>query len=234
MKIRVQKYNPQTDAKPYYVTGEVPFTDKMTGLHALMRFDEDVEHVNYDHSCRSRVCGRCAMNLNGVPTLICVERLEDRDYTFEPLAGFPVERDLIVDKHALDDKISGISQRIRVEPFDSETIKAPAAYMESDMWTEYALDYCCRCGCCTAACPSYPMNAEEFIGPSAMIAVAYRHFDPLDQGDRVLEAVSGGLYHCIMCGKCDDVCKQQEIDHLGIWKRLREEAEKRGIKPSYA
>jgi succinate dehydrogenase/fumarate reductase iron-sulfur protein len=174
------------------------------------------------------------MNLNGIPTLICITEMEDTDYIIEPLSGFPVIRDLIVDKRSLHDRVSGISERIRVEPYNADTLKAPPEWVSDTMWTTYAMDYCCRCGSCSAVCPTYQMNREEFIGPTAMIAVAYRHTDPLDQGDRVLEAVSDGLYHCIMCGKCTEVCQQSEIDHLGIWNMLRTEAEKRNIKPSYA
>lgn len=234
MKWTIYKYNPATDAEPAYVSGEVPFEENMTALRALMYFDENIEHINYDHSCRSRVCGRCAMTLNGEPSLICVAKLDDKDYTLEPLKGFPVVRDLIVDKHAFDDRISGISERVRIEPFDSETIKAPPSYDEDAKWKTYAIDYCCRCGCCTAGCPAYELNHEEYVGPAAMLAIAYRHLDPLDQGDRVLEAVSGGMYRCIECGKCDEACSQSEIDHLGMWKMLRQAAEERGLKPSYA
>ena len=90
MKLTVYKFDPATDAEPYYVSGEIPFSDHMTGLHAIMRFDEQVAHVNYDHSCRARACGRCAMMLDGKPTLMCTEFLTDEDHTIEPLKGFRV------------------------------------------------------------------------------------------------------------------------------------------------
>jgi succinate dehydrogenase/fumarate reductase iron-sulfur protein len=235
MKWTIYKYNPKTDTEPTYVTGEVPFTENMTALHALMYFDENIEHINYDHSCRSRVCGRCAMDLNGLPQMICVAKLEDKDYTLEPLTGFPVVRDLVVDKHAFYDRITSISRRVCIEPFTTETIKAdPATYTEDALWQTYGYEECCRCGCCTAACPAYQMNPQQFVGPSAMIATAYRRLDPLDQGDRVLEAVSNGIFHCIKCGNCDTVCPQSEIEHVKSWEEFMAEAEARGLKPSYA
>ena len=235
MKINVFKYDPAVDQAPYYISGEIPFEEKMTGLRALMRFDETVAHVNYDHSCRARACGRCAMMLNGEPTLVCTQFLEDKEYTFEPLKGFRVIRDLIVDKHDLDDQLSGFYNRVRIEPFNAETIKFdPATYTEEYKMEMYGMEYCCRCGVCNAACPALAAHPDGFIGPAGMLAIAYRHMDPLDKGDRVMEAVSNGLYYCIQCGKCDQVCHENDINHLAAWQRLRAAAEERGIVPSYA
>lgn len=235
MKWTVYKFNPATDLKPYYVSGEVPFEEGMTALHALKYFNENVEHVNYDFSCRGRLCGRCAMMLNGEPTMICTKKLEDKDYTVEPLPGFQVIRDLIVDKHPLDDRISAISARIRVEPFTAETLKADrTTYTDDIMWKTYGAEFCARCGVCNAGCPIMAVNHGEFIGPAGLLAIAYRHMDPLDQGDRVMEAVSNGLFHCIECGKCDELCAHNDIDHLAAWKMLKDAARERGIVPSYA
>ena len=63
MKITVYKFNPATDAEPYYVSGEVPYTKDMSALHALKLFNENVAQVNYDYSCRGRLCGRCGTAL---------------------------------------------------------------------------------------------------------------------------------------------------------------------------
>lgn len=235
MKLTVYKFDPATDAEPYYVSGEIPFSDHMTGLHAIMRFDEQVAHVNYDHSCRARACGRCAMMLDGKPTLMCTEFLTDEDHIIEPLKGFRVIRDLIVDKSAYDDQLTEIYNRVRVEPFDGQTIAVdPDTYDSDTMMELYGIEYCCRCGVCNAACPVMAEHHDDFAGPAAMLAEAYRHLDPLDSGDRVMEAVNRGLYRCIQCGTCDAVCASSDIEHLKAWQVLRAAAEERGIKPSYA
>ena len=44
----------------------------------------------------------------------------------------------------------------------------------------------------------------------------------------MLEAVQGGLWSCIMCGQCTEVCNQAEIDHVGLWTILRDAAVQRG------
>jgi succinate dehydrogenase/fumarate reductase-like Fe-S protein len=71
--------------------------------------------------------------------------------------------------------------------------------------------------------------SPEYIGPSHMLAVAFRHFDPYDQADRIIEAVQGGLWDCTMCGNCTAHCNQLEIDHLTIWQKLRDAATERGF-----
>ena len=233
MKITVCKFDPSKDAAPYYISGEVPYKDKMTALEALVYFHENIAAVNFDYSCACRLCGRCAMMLDGTPCMVCVTPIEDKDHTFEPLAGFNVVRDLIVDKNQYDEKLSKIFDRVRVEPFTAETM-VPKNYDDSTTHRLYTLEFCARCGVCDAACPAKQSFPDEFIGPSGMLAIGYRHLDQLDQGDRVMEAVSNGLYRCIMCGMCDQVCAQQDIEHMEMWKILRAAAEERGIVPSYA
>lgn len=233
MKITVYKYDPAVDAAPYYVSGDVEYREKMTALEALTEFHENIEAVNFDYSCACRLCGRCMMMLNDQPVLICVTPIENKDYTFEPLKGYPVIRDLVVDKTTLDNQLSGIYDRVRIEPFTEETI-VPKDYNPEVRDRLYKTEFCCRCGVCNAGCPAVISFPDEYIGPAGMLAIAYRHLDPLDQGDRVMEAVNSGLYRCIMCGRCDVLCAQQDIEHLAAWRILREIAEKRGIKPSYA
>jgi fumarate reductase iron-sulfur subunit len=233
MKITVYKYDPAVDAAPHYITGNVKYREKMTAMEALVDFHENIAAVNFDYSCATRLCGRCAMMLNGEPTLICVTPIRDKDYTFEPLKGFPVIRDLAVDKASFDNQLTRLYNRVRMEPFTETTI-VPKNYNPDVRKPLHAMEYCCRCAVCNAGCPALTAYPDEFTGPAGMLAVAYRHLEPLDQGDRVMEAVNYGLYRCIMCGRCDELCPQQDIEHLSAWKILRTAAEKRGIKPSYA
>ena len=92
----------------------------------------------------------------------------------------------------------------------------------------FGINYCARCQVCTAGCPARAMD-PEYIGPSHMLAVAFRHFDAYDQADRIVEAVQGGLWDCTMCGTCTSLCNQLEIDHLTIWQKLRDAATERGL-----
>lgn len=233
MKLTIQKYDPTVDAAPYNVTGEIEYKDHMSALEALVNFDNEVEHINFEYACKERMCGRCGIMLDGKPCLACVTPIDDAAHTIEPLAGHPVFRDLIVDRTAFDNKITNVTNRIRIEDYSEEGIRT-ADFPKKIRDLVYAIESCCRCGVCDAGCPAKQQYPDEYVGPAAMTALAYRHLDPFDQGDRVLEAVSKGMYHCIMCGQCDQNCAQQDIPHVELWKMLREEAEKRDIVPSYA
>lgn len=231
MKITMYKYDPAVDAKPYYVTGEVEYTDKMTLLECIIAFRENVQDVAFDYSCHGRMCGRCSVTLDGVPALACSTPITDADHTIEPLKGQTIIRDLIVDKSDYQEKLAEQYYRVRTEPVNADTLQMPSGEVGNRL---YEMVMCMRCGMCDAACPMLAQKPGEFAGPASLYATAFRHVDPYDQADRVVEAVSKGLYHCIQCGMCDNVCQRFELKHLDAWKMLREAAEERGLKPSYA
>jgi succinate dehydrogenase/fumarate reductase iron-sulfur protein len=197
----------------------------MTILEALMHVYENSHPVAFDYNCHGRDCGRCAMLYDSKPVLACVEPISDGNHTLEPLPGYPVLRDLIVDKSQALKNLATTYNRVRVGQLTREEIYT------FDMSAQKHLDgieWCCRCQNCTTNCPAVQTN-PLYVGPSRMTAIAYRFLDPYDQADRILEAVQGGLWSCIMCGKCDDVCNAPEIHHLELWELLRNEAEKRGF-----
>jgi fumarate reductase iron-sulfur subunit len=231
MKIKIYKYDPAVDAAPYYIEHDIPYKEKMTMLEAIVYVHENFEAVNYDYSCHGRMCGRCAVMLDGTPALACSTPLKDADHTIEPLKGMTVIRDLVVDKSDLDDRLSKQYTRVRTEPIKAEEIDN---FDGAKAKTIYEVVNCTRCGMCDAVCPAKEADPDKYVGPATMTAVAFRFYDSFDQADRVLEAVSNGMYHCIMCGKCDQVCPRPEIRHVDMWTELRAEAVKRNLKPSYA
>lgn len=231
MKISVLKFDPAVDAEPYYVEGEIEYTDKMTLLEAIISFHENCQEIAFDYSCHGRMCGRCSVMLDGSPKLACCTPISDSKHTIEPLGSFTVIRDLIVDKDDLSEILTEVYRRVRLEPITEAEVNDCDGATAANM---YEMVACTRCGMCNAACPVYAKTPDKYVGPATMLAVAYRQMDPYDQSDRVFEAVSKGLYHCIQCGQCDETCQRYEIDHQGAWKRLRSAAEEKGLVPSYA
>lgn len=227
MNVKVRKYDPTVDKEPYYKTYEVPITEYMTVLEALVYIDENLEPLAFDYSCRGRTCGRCSVMLNGVPCTACTKAIQDTDNVVEPLAGVPVVRDLVVDKSAMQDRIGRIAVRVRPEELTWPEIQAPLDKAVYDRLN--TTERCARCLVCNAACPARIESPERYIGPAGMVTIARRFFDPYDQGDRVAQAVQEGLWNCIMCGKCDEVCPAQDIKHIEMWNELRQAATARGL-----
>lgn len=229
MKISVQKYDPSVDEAPYVKEFEVEYRHNMTLLEALVAINDEQEPIVFDYSCRGRTCGRCAMALNGQPCLACVTLVsENGKNEVTALPGFPIVRDLIVDKSMMNERIANIMSRQRAFPLTLDEINAPVdpvIYKKAD-----PLEHCARCGVCVSGCPVVQMMGQkQYIGPAGMIAIGLRYYDPYDQGDRVVEAVQNGLWNCTQCGTCDTLCKALEIDHQSVWKDLRAAAEARGL-----
>ncbi|MBC7684922.1 MAG: succinate dehydrogenase iron-sulfur subunit, partial [Bdellovibrionales bacterium] len=101
LKLKIYRYDPDQDAKPYMqdVTVELQESDKML-LDALQRIKADVDDsLTLRRSCREGVCGSDAMNINGKIGLACTTNLNEltEPIVLRPLPGLPVIRDLIVD-----------------------------------------------------------------------------------------------------------------------------------------
>ncbi|ADD67712.1 succinate dehydrogenase and fumarate reductase iron-sulfur protein [Denitrovibrio acetiphilus DSM 12809] len=227
MKLEIYKYNPDVDNSASYVYVNIDYKDKMTVLEAI-QFAHEKTPIHFDYSCHGRACGRCSVVYDGTPVLACITPITDGDHTIEPMKGHTVLRDLIIDKSEAHADLSQRYRRTRAVNLTEEQIET--IYDTSVAEQISAIEWCTRCMMCTAMCPAYKANPSTYVGPAAMLATAYRYYDPYDEGSRVNEAVQSGLWNCIMCGQCDYVCPQKEIERVSqIWKDLREAATDAGL-----
>ena len=95
---RIFRYDPAKDEKPRYETVEVPFEKDMRVLDVL---DYAVDNlglgIGYRWFCGVKRCGMCGVSVNGKAVLACWEAAQE-EMVIEPLANFPVIRDLVVDR----------------------------------------------------------------------------------------------------------------------------------------
>lgn len=181
----------------------------------LIKAGEDP--VEFDHDCREGICGSCGVIINGqahgpqLRTAAC--QLHMRHYNdgdtivIEPwrATGFPLIRDLVVDRGALD-RIIGAGGYISVNTGGTPDANAiPVAKEVSDASFDYAT--CIGCGACVAACP----NASASLFTAAKIA----HLNLLPQGkperDRRVKAMvdqmeKEGFGDCSNHGECEAAC----------------------------
>ena len=66
MKFRIQRYNPDKDARPYMQDYDIEVgpADRML-LDALVRIKSIDDTLSLRRSCREGVCGSDPMNING-------------------------------------------------------------------------------------------------------------------------------------------------------------------------
>jgi len=227
---KILRFDPSVDAAPEYKEYQVPWKEYITGLEVLYYITENMEELTFDSSCKGSMCGRCSMMINGEPALACWTTLQPGEVTFEPLKGFPVIKDLVVDHAFLTTKLT--ESHLAVET-NEEITRIPN--IDYKLWKEtlLKLNLCKECGCCYAACPVLleEHKYHKFAGPAALMQVAMRYYDPKDKRDRLMQAVTTGLFDCTLCGECVKVCPAT-IPHTVVIKELQTAAEEKGYKPA--
>ena len=209
--IEVLRYRPEQDEKPFFQTYQVPFTDDMSVLQGLLHIKDELDStLSFRWSCRMAICGSCGAMINGVPKLGCHTFL--RDYypdkvRVEPLAHFPIERDLVV---GVDDFI-GKLERIKpyIVPKEPRTL-AEGEYLQTTVQLERILQFssCINCMLCYAACPQYGLDSA-FIGPGVLALLHRYNADSRDgaRGERMqLLNAEEGVWSCTAVGYCSEVC----------------------------
>jgi succinate dehydrogenase / fumarate reductase, iron-sulfur subunit len=196
----------------------------------LIRQGKDA--IAFDSDCREGICGMCSLMVNGVAhgpdrgTTVCqlhMRRFKDGDtITVEPwrAKGFPVVKDLVVDRSAFDRIIAAggyVSVNCGGAP-DGNTIPI------SKELSEQAMDSaaCIACGACVAACK----NASAHLFVSAKIAqLALLPQGQPERHTRVLamvrQADAEGFGSCSNEGECEAVCPK-EIPISNIARMTRE------------
>src|SRR5262249_6046389 len=101
IKLHVTRWRPDKGDPPTPQEYDVPLRKEWTVLDGLNHIKNEVDQtLAFRWSCRMGICGSCGMNVNGEPRLACGAFLTDYapgPVRVEPLANFPIARDLIVD-----------------------------------------------------------------------------------------------------------------------------------------
>jgi succinate dehydrogenase / fumarate reductase iron-sulfur subunit len=156
--------------------------------------------LTYSHSCRSGVCGSCAVRVNGTEVLACEYKLLDGDVV-EPMRNMTVIRDLVVD--ACD------VQRLNAQALTWSEGSVSTNVSALDMESIERQSDCILCSSCMSACPVYAVN-PDFIGPFALTRT-WRYVNDAreEKCDEKIAAVQvNGIWDCTLCGECVPVCPQ--------------------------
>lgn len=231
VKLRVRRYDPEGDRKPYTQEYAVEMPESATVLDSLIQVREEVdETLALRCSCRSSICGSCAMRIDGQARLACKTKVVDmapngETVNVEPAGNMPVLKDLIVDLEVFWDKIKAVVPWLRPEgpPPEREYIVDNEAMLNLN--TTVA---CIMCGACVSDCTALEIDAG-FLGPAAL-AKGYRFVgDPRDghTHDRLkLYTEPHGIWDCTHCFMCVEVCPKDvaPMDWILVLRREAEEA----------
>jgi fumarate reductase iron-sulfur subunit len=98
-KVSVFRFDPGVDKAPRYDMFEVPFEEGRSVLGALKYIYENLDSsLAFYNSCRIGKCTGCHLKVNGKTRLACTTVVEEQDLLLEPMPGYRVVRDLMVDR----------------------------------------------------------------------------------------------------------------------------------------
>ena len=187
--------------------------------------------IAFEHDCREGICGSCGVMVNGVAhgpqdaTTTCqlhMRSFQDGEELYiEPwrAKGFPVLRDLVVDRSAFD-RIIQAGGFVSVNTGSAQDANA-IPIRKSDADEAFNAAACIGCGACVAACK----NASAMLFVSAKVG----QLSLLPQGqperqDRALNMISAmqeeGFGNCTNQYECEAVCpKQISTDYIARLNR---------------
>ncbi|MCG3753733.1 succinate dehydrogenase/fumarate reductase iron-sulfur subunit [Amycolatopsis sp. Poz14] len=201
---------PVDDASP-----DMSFLELLDVLNQHL-IEDGAEPIAFDHDCREGICGSCGVVINGRAhgperTTTCqlhLRSFRDGDVLdVEPwrAKGFPVIKDLVVDRSAFDRIIEAGGYVTAPTGSAPEAHATPVPKPDADLAFDNAT--CIGCGACVAACP----NGSAMLFTSAKVA----HLNSLPQGQperaqRVLDMVetmdSADFGGCTNTGECVASC----------------------------
>ena len=195
-------------------------------------------------NCKAGKCGSCSAEVNGMPKLMCMTRMDTLDITkpitIEPMRAFPSIRDLTTD----------VSWNFRVKtkikkfnPRPPDAADGTWRMMQEDVDRVQEFRKCIECFLCQDVCHVLRDHHkhEEFIGPRFLVYTAALEMHPLDIENRLPELKQAqGIGFCNITKCCTKVCpehititdnaiiplKERVVDEyydpLGwLWKKIR-------------
>ena len=221
LKIWRQKDSKSKGKMETYKVSEI--SEHMSFLEMLDVLNEQLinegqEPVAFDHDCREGICGMCSLYINGeahgpdrgiTTCQLHMRMFNDGDtIVIEPwrAAAFPVTKDLIVDRSAMD-RIQQAGGFISVNTSGNTQDADNIPINKHDADKSFDAAACIGCGACVATCK----NASAMLFVSAKVS----QFALLPQGqierkDRVENMVRQmdleGFGNCTNTGACEVEC----------------------------
>lgn len=213
-RFRIYRFDPSKDTAPRYEQYKLDVEKGMTVLDCLNEIKGYQDGtLTYRQSCRSAICGSCAMKINGHSKLACKTQALDitdgsAEILIEPLTNLGVLKDLVVDMEKFWAMISRarpwleagdeVPERERLQSIEEfERVKNSST--------------CIMCAACVSDCTSLEVD-PEFIGPAAL-AKGFRFAadsrEIMSKGRLNKLSSAAAMWDCARCYECVEVCPKE-------------------------
>ncbi len=157
------------------------------------------QSLTYRYSCKSGICGSCAVRVNGVEKLACLTNIKEQSEIL-PLKNLPIIKDLVVNNTNIPSNLT--KSAAYLEQLSSENNITQEDIEKIDINSN-----CILCNSCYSSCPVLEIN-QDFIGPFALARV-YRYTTDKKEttySTKLNSIQTNGVWDCTLCGACDLVC----------------------------
>jgi succinate dehydrogenase / fumarate reductase iron-sulfur subunit len=238
----IYRYDEAVDERPHRDRVEVDMPSNQTVLDALEWAKAEVDgSISFRRSCRSAICGSCAMNINGTTGLACKTPVDtvlrtDNSVAVDPMPNFQAMKDLVVHMDPFWDKYTRLKPYLQPADKDSDNERERRVSPE-DMKKLVAVANCVMCATCYALCPVVSVD-PAFAGPAA-IAYAYRFMEDVRDSkrkERAAQISDDYLWlcaHCYACSYCPKHVDPQD-DIIAVKRATIEEGMVNEVGPRHA
>ena len=196
-----------------YETIKTEVSEGMVVLDAMHLIQaKQVPDLAVRWNCKAGKCGSCSAEINGMPRLMCMTRMNQLDVTqpitVGPMRAFPLIKDLVTDvswNYRVKQKIKKFKPRPPDRP-DGTWIMA-----QQDIDRVQEFRKCIECFLCQNVCHVLRDHSkhEEFIGPRYFVHTAALEMHPLDTENRLAELkTTQGIGYCNITKCCTKVCPE--------------------------
>jgi len=212
----VYRYLPGKDAAPRYQRYTLELTPHTPVLTGLLRIRDEVDPtLGLRYSCRSAICGSCAMQINQKSRLACEtqvgpELARHGRIVVEPMRNQPVLRDLVVDQTPFWREYAKVEPHLKLDPRRPMPEGKPTPMTPAQVERFQETPRCIACAACYSACPAAEAD-PGFPGPMALAKLYRFVVDPRDTAhqERLLRIQPNGLWLCLRCHLCTEACPKE-------------------------
>lgn len=214
MKFIIDRFDGQKAYQQEYIVNDKDIEGKtLLSTLILIKQSQDVT-LNFTASCRSAICGACAVRVNGHSYLACDTNMKDLIAEYDnadtlrisPLGNFRVISDLVVDWQPSIENLRKIRPAIVPKAEFSEEKGCKQSQAEVDLinkqWD------CILCGSCASECNKLAADSSDYMQPF-VFTHAYRSAADSRGKDAMVHikpSVDNGLWACVHCQECVNRC----------------------------